>query len=129
MEIESDGRHHCIDAVAVASFEIIAVHSMLGLHVTDDGLDRGSAFHLAFDGDSGSPNLPGDPDPVFVRVVMAAIPLVDMGTLDLDTGILLDIGDGGVECMAIEGITVQRAAVKHELTAFGSAEGVLEQHW
>src|SRR5580704_11544494 len=95
---------------------------MFGLHVTDDGLDRGSAFHLAFDGDGGSPDLAGDPDPVFVRVIMAAIALVDMGALDLDAGILLDIGDGGVERMAIEGIAVQRAAVEHELAAFGARD-------
>jgi hypothetical protein len=87
---------------------MISIHSMLGLHVTDDGLDRGSAFHLAFDDDSGSPDPAGDPDPEFVPVIMAAISLVVMGALDRDAGILLDIGDGTVECVAVQGILVQR---------------------
>ena len=112
MEIESDGRHDGVDPVAVASFEIIAVHSVLGFHVTDDGLDRGSAFHLPFKRCGGSPDLAGNPDTVFVRVIMAAISLVAMGSFDLDAGILLDIGDGGGQGVAVEGIAVQRLGVE-----------------
>ena len=45
----SGSGEHSIDAVTVASFEVIAIHPMLGLHVANDRLDGGPAFHLALD--------------------------------------------------------------------------------
>src|SRR5690349_21210277 len=62
-----------VDAVADAAFEIVAVHAVLGLDVADDGLDSRTTFHLAPDGSRDSADLPRDPDPEPVRVVVAAV--------------------------------------------------------
>jgi hypothetical protein len=43
------GGEHGVGAVAVAPLEVVAVHAMLGLEVSDDRLDRGAALHLATD--------------------------------------------------------------------------------
>ena len=40
------GGEHGIDAVAVAAFQVIVAHAVLGLVVAEDRLDRGTAFHL-----------------------------------------------------------------------------------
>jgi hypothetical protein len=49
VEVESGGGHDGVDAVAVTSFEIIAAHPVFGFEMTDNGLDGGSSFHLAFE--------------------------------------------------------------------------------
>src|SRR5437763_3078104 len=62
-EVVAGGGEHGIDAVAVASLEIIAAHSVLGLDMADDRLDRSAAFHLAADRFGDPANLAADPDP------------------------------------------------------------------
>src|SRR6478736_9507678 len=57
-----------VDAVADAAFEIVALHAVLGLDVTDDGLDSRAALHLATDGSCDAADLPRDPDPEPMRV-------------------------------------------------------------
>src|ERR1019366_5207279 len=54
-----------------------------GLHVSDHGLDGGTASQLAFDGVEHAALLAGDEDTVWVRGVVAAVSLVDMGALAL----------------------------------------------
>ena len=68
-KIGTDG----VDAVAVLPLEVVAVHPVLGLEVTDDRLDRAPSFHLAFDDGGGSFDLAGDKDAKPVQVVVAAI--------------------------------------------------------
>ncbi len=46
-EVIAGGCEHSVDTVAVAAFEVIAIHAVLGLHMADDGLDGRSALHLA----------------------------------------------------------------------------------
>ena len=64
-----------VDAVADAALEIVAVHAVLGLDVADDGLDSRTTLHLASDGGRDAADLPRDPDPEPVRMVVAAVPL------------------------------------------------------
>jgi hypothetical protein len=49
-EVVACGGEDGIDAIALASLEVIAVHAVVALDVADDRLDRGSAAHLAADG-------------------------------------------------------------------------------
>src|SRR6476620_8705638 len=82
-----------VDAVADAAFEVVAVHAVLGLDVADDGLDGRTTLHLAPDGSRDAADLPRDPDPEPVRVVVAAVPFVDMDAASLHAGGLLHVGD------------------------------------
>jgi hypothetical protein len=54
VEVEADGSEDGIDAVSFPSLELVAVHSVFGLEMTDSGFDRGTPFHVAFDGGGGS---------------------------------------------------------------------------
>ena len=55
----------------------------LVLHVTDDGLDGGSTPEFAFDGAEDATSLPGDEDAAWVGGIVAAVALIDIGSLDL----------------------------------------------
>ena len=48
-------------------------------------------------------------------MIVAAIALVDVNAPDLDAGVVLDVGDGGLEGLAVEGVAVQRLGVEDEL--------------
>ena len=96
---------------------------MLGLDVADDGLDGGPASHLAADGLGDPAHLARDPDPELVRVVVAAVALVDVDAPNLDAGQLLHLGDNGAEGVAVVGIAVQRLGVEHELATLGLGHG------
>ena len=97
---------------------------MLGLEVTDHRLDRGAALHLAADGLGDAADLAGDPDPESVGIVVAAIALVDVDALDLDTGCLLQIGDDRAERVAVKGIAVQALACSTNWPPFGAVTGI-----
>jgi hypothetical protein len=43
-EVETGGGEDGVDTVAVLAFEVVAVHSMIGLDVTDHRLDGGAAL-------------------------------------------------------------------------------------
>jgi hypothetical protein len=92
---------------------MVAIHAVFGLEMADERLDRGSAFHLSADGSGDAPHLAADPDPELVRMVVAAIALVDMDAAGLDAGEPLQIGDDGTEGVAVEGIAVQRLCMQH----------------
>ena len=72
-EVVAGSGEHGVDAIALGALEIIAAHAVLGLEMADDRLDGGSAAHLAPDGSSDPADLPGDPDPELVGMVVAAI--------------------------------------------------------
>src|SRR6201989_70854 len=86
-----------VDAVADAAFEIVAVHAVLGLDVADDGLDSRTTLHLAPDGSRDAAELTPDPDPEPMRVIVTAIPFVDVDAATRHAGELLHVGDHGAE--------------------------------
>ena len=49
-EVVSGGGEDGVDGVALLPSEIIAVHAVAVLDVTDDGLDGGATAHLTLDG-------------------------------------------------------------------------------
>jgi hypothetical protein len=112
-----------VDAVADAAFEIVAVHAVLGLDVADDGLDSRTTLHLAPDGGRDAADLPRDPDPEPVRVVMAAVPFVDMDAASRHAGELLHVGDHGTEGVPVEGVAVQCLGMEHELSTLWGRHG------
>lgn len=73
----------CVGGVAVSALEIAAPEMSLVLHVADDGLDGRSTPQLAFDGAEDTTSLSGDEDAARVGGIVAAIALVDIGSLDL----------------------------------------------
>ena len=87
--------------------------------MADDRFDGSAAPHLAADRGGDPADLAGDPDPEPVRVIVAAITLVDVDAAGLDAGELLQIGDDGTEGMAIIRIAMQRLGVEDELATFG----------
>ena len=89
----SGSGEHSIDAVTVASFEVIATHPMLGLDVPNDRLDRSAATHLAADRGGDAAYLAADPDAEFLGVVVAAIAFVDVDAAGLDPGQRLQLGN------------------------------------
>ena len=62
-----------------------------------DGLDSRATLHLATDGSRDAADLPRDPDPEPMRVVVAAIPFVDVDATSLHAGELRHVGDHGAE--------------------------------
>lgn len=112
-----------VDAVAEAPLEIVAVHAVLGLDVADDGLDGRATLHLAADGSRDAADLTRDPDPEPMRVIVAAIPFVDMDAASLHASELLHVGDHGAERVPVEGIAMQGLGMEHELSAFRRRHG------
>src|SRR5215467_13819229 len=122
-EVVAGGGEHGIDAVAVTALEMIAAHTVLGLHVADDRLDRGTTFHLAADRSGDAAYLAADPDAELLFVIMATIALVDMDAARGDPGLPLQFRNHRAERVAVERVAVQRFAVQHELAALGFGRG------
>jgi len=61
-EVVADRGEHGVDGVADAVSEVIVAHAVLGLEMTDYGLDGRTPFHLAFDLWSDAALLPGGID-------------------------------------------------------------------
>lgn len=80
-EVEADGGEDRVGAVAVATSEMIAAHTVLGLQVADDGLDGGATSHLAADRFGHPSELARDEAPEAVGVVVAATAAVDMDAI------------------------------------------------
>src|SRR3989442_1234543 len=114
-EVVTSGGEHGVGAVAVAALEIVAAHAGLGFNMADHGFDGGASAHLAADRLGDAPHLAGDPDLELVRMVMAAITLVEVHAAHLDAGELLQIGDHTRERVAVEWVAVQGLGVQHEL--------------
>ena len=96
---------------------------MLGLDVADDRLDSCATLHLATDGSRDVADLPRDPDPEPMRVVVAAIPFVYVDAASLHAGELLHVDDYRAERVPVEGIAVQGLGVEHELSALWRRRG------
>src|ERR1700730_15796063 len=95
----------------------------VALHVADDGLDGGAAPELALNDTKDATLLTGDEDAARAFGCVAAVTLVDIGTLDGTAGELLGRIDDGTEGMAIIWIARERPGVEHELAAPGAAVG------
>jgi len=52
-----------------------------------------------------------------MRVIVPAVPFVDVDTASLHAGELLHVGDHGTKRVTIEGIAMQGLGVEHELPA------------
>ena len=94
-EVVAGSGEHGVDAIALGALEIVTAHAVLGLEMADDRLDGGSAAHLAPDRGSDPADLPGDPDPELVGMIVAAYPLSTWMRAGLHAGELLQIGDDG----------------------------------
>ena len=77
----ADGGEDGVGGVAGGSLEIAAAEMALGLHVADHGLDGRAASQFALDGTEHAALLPGDEDAMRVLRIVAAVSLVDIGTL------------------------------------------------
>src|SRR2546423_15267705 len=93
-KVVAGGGEHSIDAVAVASLEIIAAHAVLGLGMADDRFDGGAAPHLATDRFRDPAHLAADPHPELLFVIVTAVPLVDMDAAGLRPGPPPPLGGG-----------------------------------
>src|SRR2546423_15335115 len=101
-KVVAGGGEHSIDAVAVASLEIIAAHAVLGLGMADDRFDGGAAPHLATDRFRDPAHLAADPHPELLFVIVTAVPLVDMDAAGLDARLLLPLRDDRVPRMGVK---------------------------
>src|SRR5262249_42513841 len=69
------------------------------------------------DGLGDAPDLAADPDLEAVRIVVTAISLVAVDSVDRNACELFEIGDDGTERMAIIRVAVQRLGMQYELSA------------
>ena len=113
------GGEDSIYAVALRSLEIVTAHAVLGFEMADDGLDGGSALHLAADCGGDPADLAGDPDAELVRVIVTTVALIDMDAAGLDAGKRLEPGEDGPEGVSIVGVPMQRHGMEDELAALG----------
>ena len=72
-EVVAGSGEHGVDPVAVAPFEVIAAHPVLGLDVPNDRLDGGATPHLAADRSGDAAHLAADPDAELLCVIVAAV--------------------------------------------------------
>ena len=89
---------------------------MVVVEMADDGLDSGSASHLAADRLGDAPDLAADPDFEPIRIVVAAIALVAVDAADRHACEPFEIGDDGAEGVAVVRVAVQRLGTQHELS-------------
>ena len=82
----ADGGEDDVGSVSCAAFEIATAEVPVVLHVTDHGLDGGSASQLALDNSEDPALLAGNEDAPRILRVVAAVSLVDIGPLDRTAG-------------------------------------------
>lgn len=92
-EVVSGRGEDGVDAVPVAAVGIIAVHAVLGLNMADERLDSRATLHLATDGTRDAADQTRDPNPEPVRMVVAAVPFIDVDAASLQASELLHVGD------------------------------------
>jgi hypothetical protein len=119
----ADGGENDVYGVSLAAFEMAAAEVSVALHVADDGLDCRAAPELARDGAEDTTLLTGDEDATRAFCFVAAIALIDIGTLDGATGELLGRIDDTAERMSVIGIARQRLGVEHELAGWSAGIG------
>ena len=113
-----------VGGVAMGAGEIVSTHAMLGLGVSDDRFDRGSAVEFAFDRLGETASLAGDIDLELAigRSVVAAIAGVGDDAREVRDDLRLDLRDHGREGVAVVGVARHRLGVGDELAAFGAME-------
>src|SRR5262249_14278795 len=84
-------------------------------HMSDHRLDGAAPRELAFDAAEVRGYLAGEQDAARVWVMVAAVSLVDIGTLDLAGGEPLSDYDDGVQRAAVIRIAGQRPGVQNKL--------------
>jgi hypothetical protein len=119
----TDGGENDVCSVALTAFEVAATEMSVALHVTDDRLDCRATPELALDGAKDTTLLAGDEDAPRAFGLVAAITLVDIGTLDGAAGQLLGRIDDAAERVSVIRIAGQRLGVEHELAARGAGIG------
>ena len=87
----ADGGENGVGGIAGGSLEIAAAEMTLGLHMADHRLNGRAASQLALDGAEHAALLAGDKDAVWIRRIVAAVSLVDIGALDRIAGELLGV--------------------------------------
>src|SRR3982074_493698 len=104
-----------VGGIAGAAFEVAGAEVACGREVSDDGLDGGATAKLALDDTEDPALLAGDEDTTGILRVVAAISLVDIGTLDRAAGQCLGAVDDVPQGMTVVGVIGQRPGVQHEL--------------
>ncbi|MDA9497743.1 hypothetical protein XI05_09640 [Bradyrhizobium sp. CCBAU 11357] len=97
---------------------------MLGLDVADDGLDSRTTLHLAPDGSRDAADLARDPDPEPVRVVVAAVPFVDMDAPSLHAVSFSMSATTGPSVCPSKGLPCSALAWSTNCPPFGDVTGV-----
>src|SRR2546428_10439893 len=87
-------------------------------HMSDLRLDGGAPRELAFDAAEDPAFLAGDEDAARVWGIVAAVSLVDIGTLDLAAGELFSGFDDGAQRVAVIRIAGQRPGVQNKLATW-----------
>lgn len=80
-------------------------------------LDRGSSSQLAFDDAEHAALLSRDEDSAWILRIVSAVPLVDIGALDLALGEFLGLVDDVAQGVPVVRVAGQRLGMQHELTA------------
>lgn len=92
--------------------------------MADDRLESRATLHLATDGSGDAADLTRDPDPEPVRVVVAAVPFVDMDAASLYAGELLHVGEYGPSVCPSKGLPCSALAWSTNCPPFGDVRGV-----
>jgi hypothetical protein len=109
-EVVPGGGEDGVGCVTVHPGKIVSAHAMLGLGVSDHGLDRGAAAQLAFDclGDAVSLARDIDLELVVGRGGVAAIAAVGDDAREVGTDLRLDLRDHGGQRVAVIRVAGQR---------------------
>ena len=89
----------------------------------DHGLDRGSSSQLAFDDAEHAALLSRDEDSACILRIVSAVPLVDIGALDLAPGEFLGLSMTSRRVCPSYGLPGSAFGMQHELTARGAGAG------
>lgn len=110
--------------VAEAVLEVVAVHAGLGLDAADDVLDSRTTLHLAPDGSRDAADLPRDPDPEPVRMVVATVSIVDEDAASLHAVSFSMSAITGPRVCPSKGLPCSAMAWSTNCPPFGEVTGV-----
>ena len=124
-EVVAGGGKDGVIGVAAPEPEIVAAHAVLGLEMTDDGLNGGPAAQFALDLRRHPSLLAGEEDPELVigRRIVAAIALVGEDARDGAADQRLHVRNHRCQRVAVIWIARQRFHVGDELAALAVLEG------
>ena len=121
-EVVAGGGEDGVDGVALFVSEVVSLHAVAVLEVSDDRLDGGAAFHEALDCWGDAAFLPRCEDAQFVDTGRIVAPLAGIGEDPLQgrAGQRLDLGDHRCQGVAIVRSARQRLGVNRELAALAA---------